>query len=92
MTLSEMKLFNNTFLLQAVLNEVQAELQQIQEGTTVHKRRVQDMLANILRDLSEVGSLVGGNVADMKVSAYFSSCIINDHSFLLAECRRWTWR
>lgn len=49
------------------MNEVQAELQQIQEGTSVHKRRVQDMLANILRDLSEVGSLVGGNVADMKV-------------------------
>ncbi|KRZ45609.1 Kinesin heavy chain [Trichinella pseudospiralis] len=51
-----------------MLNEVQSELQQIKEGTAVHKRRIQDMLSNIVRDLCEVGSIIGGNIAEMKVS------------------------
>ncbi|KRY23016.1 Kinesin heavy chain [Trichinella patagoniensis] len=51
-----------------MLNEVQSELQQIKEGTAVQKRRIQDMLSNIVRDLCEVGSIIGGNIAEMKVS------------------------
>ncbi|KHJ47228.1 kinesin heavy chain family protein [Trichuris suis] len=52
----------------AMLNEVQSELQQIKEGTAVHKRRIQDMLSNIVRDLCEVGGIIGGNIAEMKVN------------------------
>ena len=48
-----------------MLNEVQTELQMIKESTGVHKKRVEDMLVNILRDLSEVGAIVGKD--DMKV-------------------------
>ncbi len=50
---------------QTMLNDVQSELEQIKEGTVMHKRRTQDMLSNILRDLVEVGTIVG---SDMKVS------------------------
>jgi kinesin family protein 5 len=50
------------------LNELSNELDTIKDNTTVHKRRTQDMMLNILRDLSEVGTFVGGNVsAGMKV-------------------------
>ncbi|XP_003378288.1 kinesin heavy chain [Trichinella spiralis] len=56
------------FAAKIMLNEVQSELQQIKEGTAVQKRRIQDMLSNIVRDLCEVGSIIGGNIAEMKVS------------------------
>lgn len=52
------------------LNEVQSELQMIKESTQVHKRRVQDMLGSILRDLGEVGALVGRD--DLRVRTLIS--------------------
>jgi hypothetical protein len=42
----------------------------IKESTGVHKKRVEDMLVNILRDLSEVGAIVGKD--DMKVLSIIS--------------------
>uniref|UniRef100_A0A914XJA2 Kinesin-like protein n=1 Tax=Plectus sambesii TaxID=2011161 RepID=A0A914XJA2_9BILA len=50
----------------STLNDLSNELEQIKDSTTVHKRRMQDMMQNILRDLSDVGSLVGANA--MKIS------------------------
>lgn len=47
----------------AALNDLQAELEQLREGSEVYRRRMQDMLGSLLRDLSELGSEVGGNVA-----------------------------
>lgn len=56
--------------LKSLLNEAQTELQEMKDFSSVHKRRVQDMLANILRDLSEVGSVMGGGASDFKASFY----------------------
>ena len=50
----------------STLHDLSNELESIKDSTTVHKRRMQDMMQNILRDLSDVGSLVGGNA--MKVA------------------------
>lgn len=71
---AEVKCRENEILLDEMtkktltLNELSNELEIIKDNTTVHKRRTQDMMMNILRDLSEVGSYVGGNVPGMKVS------------------------
>lgn len=64
---ADMKSKENETLLEdlskksSTLNELSNELEQIKDSTTVHKRRMQDMMQNILRDLSDVGSLVGAN-------------------------------
>lgn len=64
---ADMKSKENEALLEdlgkksSTLNELSNELEQIKDSTTVHKRRMQDMMQNILRDLSDVGALVGAN-------------------------------
>lgn len=48
------------------LNTSQNELQQIKEQSSHQKKRMTEMLTNLLKDLSEIGVVLGGNVADMR--------------------------
>uniref|UniRef100_A0A915K652 Kinesin-like protein n=1 Tax=Romanomermis culicivorax TaxID=13658 RepID=A0A915K652_ROMCU len=52
-----------------LLNEVQAELQDFKENGVAHKRKVTEMFNNILRDLGEVGCVIGANMADLKFAS-----------------------
>lgn len=57
---------------QALLNTTTTDFQQLKDMSTHQKKRINEMLTNLLRDLSEVGqSLVVGNAAnavDMKIN------------------------
>lgn len=50
------------------LNSTQNELQQIKDNSLHQRRRVTEMLTNLLKDLGEIGVVLGGNTADMKPS------------------------
>lgn len=65
-------------IFQANLNNALNELQQLKDNTMHQKKRMTEMLTNLLKDLGEIGVVLGGNVADIRVS----SCNI-DHLYLM---------
>lgn len=52
------------------MNEAQAELEETKDFNSAHKRRVQEMLSSILRDLNEVGTALGSSASDFKVRIF----------------------
>lgn len=70
-------------LFQANLNNALNELQQLKDNTMHQKKRMTEMLTNLLKDLGEIGVVLGGNVADIRVS----SCNI-DYLYLMI-CAFW---
>ncbi|KAG8231825.1 hypothetical protein J437_LFUL012319 [Ladona fulva] len=54
---------------QSQLNTTSSELQQLKDMSTHQKRRITEMLTNLLKDLAEIGLAIGGDGTDMKLSA-----------------------
>lgn len=56
---------------QAALNSTTSELQQLKDMSTHQKKRINEMLTNLLRDLAEVGQALAtsGSGVDMKMNA-----------------------
>jgi len=54
------------YLLQSLLNNTSSELQQLKDMSTHQRRRITEMLTNLLKDLAEIGVAIGGE-SDMKV-------------------------
>ncbi|XP_066998234.1 kinesin heavy chain [Anabrus simplex] len=52
---------------QSALNNTSSELQQLKDMSTHQRKRITEMLTNLLKDLSEIGVAIG-NEQDMKVS------------------------
>ncbi|XP_070567083.1 kinesin heavy chain-like isoform X2 [Ptychodera flava] len=48
------------------LSTTEAELQQLKENDAHQKKRVMEMLRSLMKDLGEIGSVVGGNAAEIK--------------------------
>lgn len=55
------------------LNTAQNELQQMKDSTCHQRKRVTEMLTNLLKDLGEVGHVLGNNSVETKV-ANFELC------------------
>ncbi|KAK9876930.1 hypothetical protein WA026_015964 [Henosepilachna vigintioctopunctata] len=53
---------------QSTLNSTTTELQQLKDLNNHQRKRLSEMFANLLKELVEIGSSVGGDVADLKVS------------------------
>ncbi|XP_069683547.1 kinesin heavy chain isoform X2 [Periplaneta americana] len=53
---------------QSALNSTSSELQQLKDMSTHQRKRITEMLTNLLKDLGEIGVAIGGD-GDMKVSA-----------------------
>ncbi|KAL3268229.1 hypothetical protein HHI36_007353 [Cryptolaemus montrouzieri] len=53
---------------QASLNNTTTELQQLKDLSNHQRKRLSEMFANLLKELGEIGSSVGGDVADLKAS------------------------
>lgn len=56
------------YFFQANLNNTTNELQQLKDNTMHQKKRMTEMLTNLLKDLGEIGVVLGGNVSDIRVS------------------------
>lgn len=52
---------------QSDLNSTSSELQQLKDMSTHQRKRINEMLTNLLKDLGEIGVTIGGD-GDMKVS------------------------
>jgi hypothetical protein len=59
-------------LFQSDLNSTSSELQQLKDMSTHQRKRITEMLTNLLKDLGEIGVAIGGD-GDMKV-VYHSQC------------------
>ncbi|XP_052866152.1 kinesin heavy chain [Anopheles cruzii] len=58
---------------QTTLNSVQSELQQLKDMSSHQKKRINEMLANLLRDLSEVGQALAADQNEMKMNVEASA-------------------
>ncbi|XP_022079909.1 kinesin heavy chain-like isoform X2 [Acanthaster planci] len=50
------------------LNAITTQLEKVQEMEQQQRRRTTEMMTSLLKDLGEIGSVLGGNVADMKLN------------------------
>uniref|UniRef100_A0A182P7N1 Kinesin heavy chain n=1 Tax=Anopheles epiroticus TaxID=199890 RepID=A0A182P7N1_9DIPT len=58
---------------QTALNSVQSELQQLKDMSSHQKKRINEMLTNLLRDLSEVGQALAADQNEMKMNVEASA-------------------
>ena len=61
------------YFLQASLNNLQAEVQQLKDNSVHSKKRVFEMMMSLLKDLGDIGTVVGGNASEFKVQAMLFS-------------------
>ncbi|XP_042898685.1 kinesin heavy chain [Parasteatoda tepidariorum] len=54
------------------LNNTMNELQQLKDNTMHQKKRMTEMLTNLLKDLGEIGVVLGGNVSDTRAAGELS--------------------
>ncbi|XP_038076442.1 kinesin heavy chain-like isoform X2 [Patiria miniata] len=50
------------------LNAITAQLEKVQDMEQHQRRRTTEMMTSLLKDLGEIGGVLGGNVADMKLN------------------------
>ena len=49
------------------MNNLQAEVQQLKDNSLHSKKRVFEMMMSLLKDLGDIGTVVGGNTSEFKV-------------------------
>lgn len=54
------------------LNNAMNELQQLKDSSLHQKKRMTEMLTNLLKDLGEIGVVLGGNVSDIRAAGDLS--------------------
>jgi len=60
--------------LQSQLNNTSTELQQLKDLSTHQRKRITEMLTNLLKDLGEIGTSIGGDGGEIKVNNLFLNC------------------
>lgn len=69
---------------QSSLNSTSSELQQLKDMSTHQKRRITEMLTNLLKDLAEIGVAIGGE-GEMKVNSLsITPKEVNNNTFTCA--------
>ena len=58
-------------VLQLKVNTIQAELDSLRDSSTHQKKRVVEMMTSLLKDLGDIGAVIGGNAAENKVVRFF---------------------
>jgi len=49
------------------LNGIREELEGLREASQTHRRRFLDMILVLLRDVGDIGSIMGGQMSEQKV-------------------------
>lgn len=59
-----------SLVFQALINNIQAELDSLRDTSTHQKKRVVEMMSSLLKDLGDIGAIVGGSAAENKVRSH----------------------
>ena len=51
----------------ANINNMEGDLQQLKDNSLHQKKRVMEMMMSLLKDMGEIGVVIGGNAAEFKV-------------------------
>ena len=60
--------YGSNMILQTKLNSLQSELESLRDTSLHQKKRVTDMMVSLLKDLSDIGAVIGGSAAANKVT------------------------
>jgi len=52
------------------LNGIREELESLREASQTHRKRSLDMILVLLRDVGDIGSILGGQMNEQKVCIY----------------------
>lgn len=63
---------------------MQAELDSLRDTTIHQKKRVVEMMSSLLKDLGDIGAVIGGNASENKVPT--TICLISRCCFHLCHC------
>ena len=64
---AEMTIKSGKYDWQTKLNSLQSELESVKDTSLHQKKRVTDMMVSLLKDLSDIGTVIGGSAAENKV-------------------------
>ncbi len=59
--------FFKNLLIQTSLNGIREELESLREASQTHRKRFLDMILVLLRDVGDIGSIMGGQMTEQKV-------------------------
>ena len=53
------------------INGIQSELDSLKDSSSHQKKRVVEMMTSLLKDLGDIGTVIGGNAAENKVTNWY---------------------
>ena len=68
------------------MNDIREELESLREGSQTQRKRFLDMVLVLLRDVGDIGSIMGGQMNDQKVRIYVVGGAVE---CVLSRNRRW---
>lgn len=56
--------------LQSELDNIKAEFEKLKDSSLHQRKKMTEIMASLMKDMSEIGSVVGGNANEFKVRLY----------------------
>lgn len=61
--------------LQSELDNIKAEFEKLKDSSLHQRKKMTEIMASLMKDMSEIGSVVGGNANEFKVRSENDNCM-----------------